>query len=51
MAEGEKAGPKSHENTEESDCIDLHPEMNGKLIQSLESEIIKLRIIIRTTQS
>lgn len=36
---GEETGPKSHITTEENNCTDFHPEINGKLIQSLESEI------------
>ena len=50
MAEREKMGHRSHITAEENNCVDLHPEMNSKLVPSLESENIKLHVIIRTTR-
>lgn len=50
VAEGGKTASKSPISTEENNCIDLHPEINRKLTQSLERENIKLHVIIGTTQ-
>lgn len=48
MAEGGKTGPEPlHITTEENNCTDLPPEMNGKLVQSLESENVKLYVVIK----
>lgn len=47
MAEGGKTGPEPLITTEENNCTDLPPEMNGKLVQSLESENVKLYVVIK----
>lgn len=47
MAGGGKTGPEPHITTEEKNCTDLSPEINGKLVQPLESENVKLYVIIK----
>lgn len=47
MAAGEKTGLEPHITTEEKNGTDLPPEMNGKLVPSLESENVKLYVIIK----
>lgn len=47
MAGGRKTGPEPHITTEENNCTDLLPEMNGKLVQCPGSENAKLYVIIK----
>lgn len=47
MAGGGKTGREPHITTEENNCTDLSPEMNGKLAQSLKNENVKFYVIIK----